>query len=200
MSEITYGLIRQIKRLAARHIKGVDVDTEVLDAVARHWAGEGTNIDECSGAEVMRLVREAIEKGDWTGNAMWRGYVVGQAQIFGHALATALALASAIADKEAAMTEADGIDAAWRTRDGKAAALTAKAEPASDTPDDAMLTHSQIAERYGVPAERLRKRLDRWRGKHLDGWQQVTDRKTREAGYVYRMGSVRSIVKNLAKS
>lgn len=63
--------------------------------------------------------------------------------------------------------------------------------------DEARLSPAELAERFGVPKDALRQRLDEWRKKHHEGWYEVTDRKPREAQYIYRVGSVRHIIEQM---
>lgn len=63
--------------------------------------------------------------------------------------------------------------------------------------DEARLSPAELAERFAVPKDALRQRLDEWRKKHHEGWYEVTDRKPREAQYLYRVGSVRHIIKQM---
>ena len=85
-------------------------------------------------------------------------------------------------------------------------ALTQQVEaklPASSNPplplvdDEARLSPAELADRYAVPKDALRQRLDEWRKKHHEGWYEVTDRKPREAQYIYRVGSVRHIIEQM---
>jgi hypothetical protein len=63
-----------------------------------------------------------------------------------------------------------------------------------DLPDDAMMNHSDLAAALKLQAEPLRKRLDRWRSKNGDGWQQLTEAKAKEPRYLYRVASVRDLL------
>lgn len=60
--------------------------------------------------------------------------------------------------------------------------------------DDAMLPSARLAELFGVDAEALRKRLERWRKSHGDGWIENTERNSRQPQYLYRVGAVRSVI------
>ena len=63
--------------------------------------------------------------------------------------------------------------------------------------DDAMMNHVDIARALGLAAEALRRRLDRWRAKNGDGWQEITEPKRHEPKYVYRIGAVRHVLHNM---
>jgi hypothetical protein len=78
--------------------------------------------------------------------------------------------------------------------------LAAAAQPASSNnvaitlADHAMMNHRDIAEKLNLPAESLRKKLDRWRSTNQDGWQEVTEPKRGEPKYVYRIGAIRHLL------
>lgn len=57
-------------------------------------------------------------------------------------------------------------------------------------PDDAMMHPVDLAAALGLPAEALRKRLDRWRKRNEDGWQETTEPRAGEPRYVYRESAV----------
>lgn len=79
-------------------------------------------------------------------------------------------------------------------RASRPAVRGATSEPAVSVSDDALLSPTKLAEIFGAPAEALRNRLIRWRGKNLDGWVENTGRGPREAKYLYRVGAVRPVV------
>jgi hypothetical protein len=70
--------------------------------------------------------------------------------------------------------------------------------PADETEDNAWLSHKDIATRFGVPHDALKKRLARWRRANLEGWNEVSDPRPREAWHLYRVGAVRPIIEDLA--
>lgn len=63
--------------------------------------------------------------------------------------------------------------------------------------DEARLAPADLAAHFAVPKDALRQRLDGWRKKHDEGWYEVTERKPREAKYIYRVGSVRHIIEQM---
>ena len=65
---------------------------------------------------------------------------------------------------------------------------------------DAWYTHSSLADHFGVPREALRKRLDRFRGSHLDGWKENTDRRPREAKHLYQLKVVLPVIEEMLPS
>jgi len=69
-----------------------------------------------------------------------------------------------------------------------------------DRDADLRLSASQLAERYGLPLVRLSKSLERWRNKHHDGWEEIQDRRMNEPRYLYRVGSIWSLIQNLQLS
>ncbi len=60
--------------------------------------------------------------------------------------------------------------------------------------DESMLPPARLAEQFGVAAEALRKRLDRWRSQNGEGWVENTERGPREPKYLFRVGSVRPLI------
>ena len=74
---------------------------------------------------------------------------------------------------------------------GAAPATTASAAAVNE---DSHLSHSKLAEIFGLPMDALRTRLNRWRAKNDTGWIENPDRKPREAKYLYRVGSVRPVI------
>lgn len=72
---------------------------------------------------------------------------------------------------------------------------------AASTPDEqGWYTHVRLAEVFDVPKEALRKRLDRFRDRTVDGWKVNEDRRSTEAGYLYSLKYVRSIIEELRAS
>ena len=63
--------------------------------------------------------------------------------------------------------------------------------------DDALLTSTKLAETFGVPADALRSRLNRWRKTHHNGWIENTERGPRDAKYLYCVGAVRTVIDDL---
>jgi hypothetical protein len=59
---------------------------------------------------------------------------------------------------------------------------------------DSHLSPAKLAAMLDVPADALRTRLNRWRSQNHTGWIENPDRGPREAKYLYRVGSVRSII------
>jgi len=62
--------------------------------------------------------------------------------------------------------------------------------------DDAYLTTRRLADRYRLPREALRKRLERWRGKHKgsSGWIEDPERAGQEARFLYKLGDIRHLI------
>lgn len=61
----------------------------------------------------------------------------------------------------------------------------------------AMLTVARLAEISGVPQEALRLRIVRWRRKHLEGWIEDHEAKSRQPRFLYRYSAVEHIIANL---
>ena len=57
--------------------------------------------------------------------------------------------------------------------------------------EQAWYTHDRLAEAFNVGKDALRKRLDRYREHNLEGWQENSDRRPREAKYLYRLEDVK---------
>jgi hypothetical protein len=62
------------------------------------------------------------------------------------------------------------------------------------------LTSTQLAKKHRVNAEALRKRLERWKRTHPDDWQEVANRRSKEAQYLFRESAVLPIIKKLKAS
>jgi len=78
---------------------------------------------------------------------------------------------------------------------------TGQAEPVANGQEPAaaegMYSVTAIAERFGIDEARLRKRLERWRRKHADGWLEVDDRSARAPKVLYRLDVVLPIIREL---
>ena len=73
--------------------------------------------------------------------------------------------------------------------------------PTLDTlPDDTWSTHVELAGRLGLESEPLRSRLNRWRADNFDGWQEVTEPKARSPKYIYRVGSIRHVLREALRT
>jgi DNA-directed RNA polymerase subunit RPC12/RpoP len=73
--------------------------------------------------------------------------------------------------------------------------------PSNSAVDDhAWYTHDRLAEIFGVGKEALRKRLDRYRGRNMDGWKENEDRRPREPRYLYQLRAVRPIIEEFRAS
>jgi len=75
-------------------------------------------------------------------------------------------------------------------------------EGSPSTTDDAWLGHAEIARRFGVDAENLRQRLNRFRKTNHDCYREVAEgeRKPTEPKYLYRLSLVRPIIVALKAS
>lgn len=65
----------------------------------------------------------------------------------------------------------------------------------SNLPDDAMMNHRDLAAVLKLDAEPLRKRLDRWRKRNGDGWQELTEATSKEPRYLYQVRAVREVLR-----
>ena len=61
-------------------------------------------------------------------------------------------------------------------------------------------THATLAQAFNVGSEALRKRLDRYRERNVDGWKVNDDRQRREPRYLYQYGAVKSAIEELRAS
>lgn len=68
------------------------------------------------------------------------------------------------------------------------------------TADDSFLSPRKLAEIFGVPADALRSRLNRWRRRNHTGWIEVEERGSREPRYLYRVGAIRHIIDALRET
>jgi hypothetical protein len=66
--------------------------------------------------------------------------------------------------------------------------------------EQAWYPHARFAEVFNVDKEALRKRLDRYRKQSFDGWKANEDRRPREAGYLYQLRAVKTVVEELRAS
>jgi hypothetical protein len=78
--------------------------------------------------------------------------------------------------------------------------------PAREDPNE-LLSPAKLADRLGIPSddaktrERIRKRVEEWRKRNLDGgWIEVTDPRPREPRYLYPLGKVWPLVQDLKRS
>ena len=64
---------------------------------------------------------------------------------------------------------------------------------------DEMMSCTVIAERYCVPQEALRKRLGRYRRKHLldSTWTEVQNRAAKQSRYLYRLSAIQPIIEEM---
>jgi len=64
----------------------------------------------------------------------------------------------------------------------------------SEPDGQAFLCPRDLARVFDVPYEALRKRLDRFRRKNMNGWNEVTEPRPREAHFTYRVAAVKPII------
>lgn len=104
----------------------------------------------------------------------------------------ALALAQAL---QAPPPAGDGRDAPPGSPE--ATSRPAASRSFADAHDDSLLSPVRLAAAFGVNADALRTRLNRWRRRHHEGWIENTERGPREPQYLYRVGTVRHIIRAL---
>ncbi|MBK9126512.1 MAG: hypothetical protein IPM13_01785 [Phycisphaerales bacterium] len=66
--------------------------------------------------------------------------------------------------------------------------------PPADLDDAARLTADELAERFGVSPDALRKRLDRWRKRHDGGWYELVNAGRGAPRVLYEVGAVRAVI------
>jgi hypothetical protein len=73
------------------------------------------------------------------------------------------------------------------------------ADPTAPPHGNSRLGHTEIATTYGLPPEALRKRLERFRFAHSEGWQEVpdTERGPRDPRYLYVLSAVMPVVNEM---
>lgn len=78
-----------------------------------------------------------------------------------------------------------------------AVAGTLRVETARPADANGYMSPAAIADRYDVKLEALKKRLERWREKHVmaDGWIENADRRPNEARYLYNAAKVESVIR-----
>jgi hypothetical protein len=77
-----------------------------------------------------------------------------------------------------------------------AATATAANEPPMDG-GKAKMSHYDLAKKYRVDGEALRKRLDRWRYEHDTGYSEVSNAARNEPKYLYDESSVMPVIEDL---
>ena len=81
----------------------------------------------------------------------------------------------------------------WRRDSGQEQKL--RPQPEEQEPLDAYFSAAQLAEMYGLSRDAPRKRLERWRASNRgSGWMEDTERTSREARYLYRLGAVKPVI------
>lgn len=78
-----------------------------------------------------------------------------------------------------------------------------KAARAALTPDAkgyGFVSPRELADAHGLNGDALRKRLDRWRNSHADGWSENQNRKSTEAQFLYRPASVADVIQKAIKA
>lgn len=78
---------------------------------------------------------------------------------------------------------------------------TVSSVPSNTVLDDfAWYTHDRLAEIFNVGKDALRKRLDRYRSRNMNGWKENEDRRPREPRYLYQLRAVRPIIEEFRAS
>lgn len=78
---------------------------------------------------------------------------------------------------------------------------TASSVPSNAASDDyGWYTHDRLAEIFNVGKDALRKRLERYRSRNMNGWKENEDRRPREPRYLYQLRAVKAIVEELRAS
>ena len=77
---------------------------------------------------------------------------------------------------------------------------TKNEEDLTQVGDDSALSPAELAKRFGVPYAALRKRLERLRSQDHDCFIEVSNRKPKEAQYLYKVGHVRKTIEGMIKN
>lgn len=72
-----------------------------------------------------------------------------------------------------------------------------RSESSIDVADTAAMSVADIANRFGVPREALRKRLERFRRTHVDCVIEASNPAARSPRFLYRVAAVRSVIESL---
>jgi hypothetical protein len=75
-----------------------------------------------------------------------------------------------------------------------------RTSPDAALDEHAWYRYNRLAEAFGVSKGALRKRLDRFREKNMNGWKENEDRRPREPRYFYQLKYVRGIIEDLRAS
>lgn len=87
-----------------------------------------------------------------------------------------------------------------RQGDGSIQPAPAATSSHSGLDEHAWYRYYDLAEAFGVSKDALRKRLDRFREKNLNGYKENEDRRPREPKYLYQLQAVRVIIEDLRAS
>jgi hypothetical protein len=82
-----------------------------------------------------------------------------------------------------------------KAADDSSAVQQSPLEKLAALPDEAMMNHIDLSAKLTLEAEPLRKRLDRWRERNLDGWRESENRQAREPKYIYRLAAIRDVLR-----
>jgi len=89
---------------------------------------------------------------------------------------------------------------AWQQEALQKMGLTGPNPPSSPI-GSGLYSALDLAEKYGLPPNSLRKRLERWRSENPEGWTEVmdTDRKPRDPQYLYREEAIEAEISKMLK-
>ena len=166
------------------------LSTEHRNNIARHgeqakaWHEQIFGLCQCAAMEVAKVLLLLPEtEGDagryLEGDVSWLAYLSGlQKRYCGVA-----AMRSTDPESVAAAIE-------------EIARAVAQTNPAAGPvePIKGLFSPKQLAERYGLPADAVRKRLERYRKHNLDGWVENVERKPREPQYTYDHDAVKHVL------
>ena len=85
----------------------------------------------------------------------------------------------------------------YKNRLDKTAIAGSEAEELLPEKIEGWYSQPDLAKKYNVPEDALRKRLERFRHQHDDGWQEMPNPRANEAKYIYRGDAVMNIIKGL---
>lgn len=100
-------------------------------------------------------------------------------------------------DRASGAAEGDGRDDEHTDESAESTAATTGPSDTRTEHGRAYLSPSDIAHRFGVSKEALRKRLEVFRNKTFSGWVENEDRKPRESRFLYLVDAVRPIIDSM---
>lgn len=212
---------RSLERLSKAYSRAEKVLVPMLPKFRRHWTdgfGFGTIRESSATAFLLAIIRDIAEfSGAMSGTReqreghMMDGWIADmwervQREPFAsvrwheleHAIRDEFAAFDAATDGGSNMHEWPVVLAGRSAEGAMVVAANDEAVANENEVDvDALLASSDIARRFRVDSEALRKRLERWRRENIVGWREVQTRARNEPRYLYQLSAVKSVVDEL---